>query len=129
MPFGRVIAVWMLLMLAETAHGWLRAIFIAPVLGDLRTRQVGVLIGCAIIFAITLATIRWMHTRTAGSQHLAGGIWVVLTLAFEITLGLAMNLGAARIVADYDPSRGGFMVLGLAFMFLAPRLAAKLRGV
>ena len=129
MPFGRVIAVWMLLMLAETAHGWLRAILIAPAVGDLRARQVGVLVGCLIIFAITVATIRWMGTRTSRSQFLAGGIWVVLTLAFEVSLGLAMNLGAARILEDYNPARGGLMWLGLAFMFLAPRLAAKLRRV
>lgn len=129
MPFGRIIAVWMLLMLAETAHGWLRAIFIAPALGDLRARQIGVLVGCAIIFAITLATIRWMGTRSARSQYFAGSIWVLLTLAFEIALGLAMSLGAARILEDYDPTRGGFMALGLAFMFLTPRLAAKLRHV
>jgi len=129
MPFGRVIAVWMLLMLAETAHGWLRALFIAPALGDLRARQVGVLVGCLIIFAITVATIRRMGTRTSRSQFLAGGIWVVLTLAFEVSLGLAMNLGAARILEDYNPARGGLMWLGLAFMFLAPRLAAKLRRV
>jgi hypothetical protein len=32
-----------------------------------------------------------------------------------------------RILSDYNPARGGFMVLGLAFMFFAPRLAAKLR--
>jgi hypothetical protein len=129
MPLGRIIAVWMLLMLAETAHGWLRAIFIAPALGDLRARQVGVLIGCVIIFAITLTTIRWMGTRTSRSQYFAGLIWVLLTLAFEISLGLAMNLGAARVLQDYDLVRGGFMLLGLAFMFLAPRLAATLRRV
>lgn len=126
-PIGRVIAVWMLIMLAETAHGTVREIFIAPVLGDLRARQLGVPIGCLIIFALAWATARWMGALTRQSQLKAGALWVVLTLAFELALGLALNLGWARILSDYNPARGGFMVLGLIFMFFAPRLAARLR--
>jgi hypothetical protein len=128
-PFGRVIAVWMLIMLSETVHGIVREIFIAPVIGDLRARQFGVAIGCAIIFIIAWATIRWMRLTTVRTQLQAGALWIGLTLAFEILLGLALNLGWARILSDYNPARGGLMLAGLAFMLFAPRLAAKLRGL
>ena len=55
---------WMLIMLAETVHGMVRELFIAPVLGDLRARQLGVLVGCVLIFAIAWLTARWMGART-----------------------------------------------------------------
>jgi hypothetical protein len=126
-PFGRVIAVWMLIVLMETAHGAVREMFIAPVLGDLRARQLGVLAGSLIIFAIACATIRWMQLTSPRSQLQAGAIWVTLTLAFEIVLGLSVGATWERILLDYNPARGGFMVLGFVFMFFAPRLAAKLR--
>jgi hypothetical protein len=42
-------------------------------------------------------------------------------------LGRALGLSWFRILSDYDPSRGGFMGLGIAFMVFAPTLAAKLR--
>jgi hypothetical protein len=117
----------MLIVLAETVHGAVREMFIAPVLGDLHARQLGVLVGSLIIFAIACSTIRWMRLTSPRAQLQAGAIWVALTLAFEILLALSVGATWERILSDYNPARGGFMVLGLAFMFFAPRLAAKLR--
>jgi hypothetical protein len=117
----------MLIVLAETAHGAVREMFIAPVLGDLHARQLGVVVGSVIIFAIACGTIRWMRLAAPRSQLQAGATWVGLTLAFEILLGLFVGATWDRILSDYNPARGGLMVLGLAFMFFAPRLAAKLR--
>jgi hypothetical protein len=122
-----VIAAWMLIMLAEAVHGAAREMFIAPVLGDLHARQLGVLVGSLIIFAIACGTIRWMRLAAPRSQLQAGALWVTFTLAFEILLGLFTGASSERILSDYNPLRGGFMMLGLAFMFFAPRLAAKLR--
>jgi hypothetical protein len=118
----------MSIMLAETAHGIVRVVFIAPVIGDLHARQIGAAIGCVIIFIIAWSTIRWMRVVTARAQIQAGALWLLLTFAFEILLGLALNLGWARILSDYDPTHGGLMLAGLVFMLFAPRLAAKLRG-
>jgi hypothetical protein len=126
-PWLRATLVWMLIMLAETAHGALREIFIAPVVGDLRARQLGIPIGCVIVFIIAWATVRWMGAATRHIQLLVGLWWAALTLGFEFVLGRAIGLSWSRILADYDPSRGGFMVLGIAFMVFAPMLAAELR--
>jgi hypothetical protein len=56
-----------------------------------------------------------------------GALWVGLTLVFEFSLGRATGASWSRILSDYDPSRGGLMLLGMAFMFLAPMLAARFR--
>ena len=117
----------MLITLAETAHGVVREIFIAPELGDLRARQLGIPFACVIVFVIAWATARWMGAATRRAQLLAGLWWGALTLGFEFVLGRAIGLSWSRILADYDPSRRGFMVFGIAFMVFAPMLAAKLR--
>jgi hypothetical protein len=88
-----------------------------------------VLIGCLLIFLIALATARWLNATARRTQLLVGVFWVALTVSFEIALGLALSLTWARILSDYNPARGGFMLLGLAFMAAAPMLAAKLRRV
>ncbi|HTU65885.1 MAG TPA: hypothetical protein VMF52_08045 [Steroidobacteraceae bacterium] len=129
MPIGRVVAVWMLLMLVETAHGIAREVFLAPLLGDLQARQLGVAVGSLLVFLIALATVRWMGARTARSQWMAGGTWVALTFSFEVLLGLWLGFSWHRILADYDPARGGFMVLGLVVMLIAPRVTARIRGL
>jgi hypothetical protein len=127
MPWLRASLVWMLMMLAETGHGVIREVFIAPVIGGLRARQLGVLVGCVIIFIIAWLTARWMNARTTREQLYAGGFWVALTLIFEIALGRATNLGWTRILSDYNPLHGGLMLLGLAFMFITPWLTRRLR--
>ena len=127
MPLYRVIVVWALIMLAESGHGAIREVFIAPVIGDLAARQLGVFIGCGIIFAIAWLTARWMGARTRRAQWQAGALWVVLTLAFEIVLGRMLGLSWVRILSDYNFARGGLMIFGLAFMLAAPRLAWALR--
>ncbi len=116
-------------MLLETAHGIVRNLFIAPVIGDLRARQAGVIVGSALAFVVAWLTSNWLGAGSRRALLLVGALWVALTLAFEIVLGRAMGASWDRISADYDPLRGGFMILGLAFMFVSPLLAAKLRRV
>jgi hypothetical protein len=126
-PWWRASLTWMLIILAETLHGMVREIFIAPVLGDLRARQIGVFVGCVLIFIIAWLTARWIGARSHRTQLAVGALWVVLTLVFEIALGRALGASWERILEDYNPARGGFMILGMAFLFLAPRLAATWR--
>jgi hypothetical protein len=126
-PWRRATLAWMLIILLESVNGTIREIFIAPVLGDLRARQLGVPVACVIVFLVAWATSRWIGAATSRLHLLVGAWWVALTLAFECALGRAIGLSWSRILADYDPTRGGFMVLGLAFMVFAPVLAAKLR--
>lgn len=123
----RATLAWMLIMLAETGHGVVREVFIAPAIGGLRARQLGVLVACVIIFVIALLLARWMKAGTRRDQFRVGAYWVALTLVFEFALGRAIGLGWPRILSDYNPAHGGYMLLGLAFMFLTPWLTRKLR--
>jgi hypothetical protein len=118
----------MLIILAETLHGIARGILLAPVLGDLRARQWGVPVGCLIILAVACLTTRWMGAPTRAAQLRVGIFWAALTLLFEAILGRALGLGWDRILSDYNPARGGWMMAGIAFMAVAPLLAAKLRN-
>lgn len=118
----------MLIILVETLHGMAREVFIAPALGDLRARQVGVFVGCVLIFLITWVTARWLGARSRRTRLQVGAFWVLATLGFEFALGRALGASWERILEDYNPARGGFMILGMAFLFLSPMLAARLRA-
>jgi hypothetical protein len=125
-PWWRASLTWMLIVLAETLHGMSREIFIAPLLGDWRARQLGVPVGM-LIFAIAWLTAGWMGAGSPRAQLRVGAYWVAMTLAFEFALGRATGASWSRILEDYNPARGGFMILGMAFLFLAPMLAARWR--
>src|SRR3954467_13562282 len=99
-PWHRATLVWMLIILAETLHGSVREGFIAPVLGDLRARQIGVPVGSVLILLIAWATVRWMSAGTRRVQLAVGGYWALLTLTFELLLGRVLGLTWSHIAED-----------------------------
>jgi hypothetical protein len=128
MSWPKAFAAWIFIAIAESIHGTLRRLYVLPVIGDLRAHQVGVLIGCLIIFAIALACIRWVDARTLSEQLRVGTFWMVLMASFEVSLGLAFGYSLDRILLDYNIAEGRFMIFGMVFMLFAPALAAKARG-
>lgn len=128
MNWSRAFATWVFIAVAESIHGILRRIFILPVLGDLRAHQVGMLVGCLIIFAVAWFCIRWIDARTFSEQLKVGAFWMVLMAIFEMSLGLAFGYSQERIFADYNVVEGRLMIFGMMFMLFAPALAAKARG-
>jgi hypothetical protein len=125
----RAFAVWLVIIAVETVHGILRTMLLVPLVGDLPARQIGVLVGSFLIFAVACLCIRWIAATTKLRLLGVGVLWTVLTVLFEIGLGrLVLDLPWDRITEDYDLTRGGFLVLGLLFMAVSPLLAARIRG-
>ncbi len=128
MPILKSVVVWLVIIAVETAHGIVRGLWIQPAIGDMPARQLGVPVACALNFLVAWLFIRWLRP-TAGQALWIGALWVVLTVAFEIGLGLALGLPFARIAQDYDLTQGGLMPLGLLLLGLSPWLALRLRRV
>lgn len=129
MCYVRAFWVWVMIMTAETIHGILRTLFLVPLSGDLRARQIGVLIGSILIFGIAFLFDRWISAVETGTRIRIGLFWLVLTLVFELALGVfVLGLSRERILSDYAIWRGGLMPLGLIVLVLAPLLAARMRG-
>ncbi len=129
MNWKRVFLVWLMIAAAETANGSLRRLFLVPFIGDMPSRQIGVFLGSALIFLITALCRRTFVLASTRQQLLAGAFWVLLTLCFEVGLGLLTGATWERILSDYDLRQGGLMIFGLTFMLFSPLLAAKLPGV
>ncbi|MBV9835389.1 MAG: hypothetical protein JO055_13330 [Alphaproteobacteria bacterium] len=126
----RPIAVWFMIIVAECVNGLVRALFLEAPLGDRVTHQLGVAVGSFLVIAIALASSRWMQVRSTAGLIIVGALWMVLTFVFDVGLGVILIDGSfERVMADYDPRRGGLMLLGMAVLGLAPFLAATLRGI
>ena len=127
---GKALVVWLFLIAAEVVHGTLRTIFLAPAIGDFRARQVSVFSGSLIILLLACVCARWLGARTTASQIAIGGLWLTLTLAFEVAVGrLAFGLSWERLASDYNLLRGGLLPIGLAVLSCAPAIASRLRHV
>jgi hypothetical protein len=123
----RALVIWLLIVAAETLQGGLRRMLFDPDV-EFVVRQVSVLTGALIIFAITWACMRWLRIRSTAGALGVGVLWVVLTLGFEVVIGRALGLGWARIAADYDLLHGGLMPLGLLAMALTPWAVRRLKA-
>jgi hypothetical protein len=115
----------MLMMLLETGNGYVRELFVAPELGALRARQLGLLVGSALVLLTAWACSAWLRADTPRKQLIIGGYWVALTLIFEFALGRAMGESWTSLLTDYNPLRGGYMLVGLLVLFAAPWLTRR----
>ncbi|NTU57932.1 MAG: hypothetical protein HGB00_03280 [Chlorobiaceae bacterium] len=127
MKWTRALSAWFAVMSLESVSGTLRRLYLVPVAGELRSHQIGMTVGCIIIFTVTWLAIDWIGSRSFRMQLKVGALWVFLTILFESGLGLLFGYSPDRIIADYDLSRGGLMGIGLLFLLFAPALAASLR--
>lgn len=122
--------VWLVIIFAEILHGTARIVWLEPVVGDLRARQISVFTASVIILAIVISLIKWIGAKTIPQLLAVGGFWLFLTIGFEILFGLlVMQVSWQRIASDYNLLQGGLMPIGLLFLALSPLIAAKIRRV
>ncbi len=124
---GRGLFVWCCFMAIETAHGILRGIFLVPRVGLEMSNLIGWPIAALIVFGVTLLTSRWVGLSSTRALLTLGTLWLVLTLVFEISIGLLQGLDAAQIIREINPLSGSTLLYSLAVVFLSPYFAARLR--
>lgn len=125
--FLRAIAIWLLIMAAESAQGVMRRLLLSDQT-EHALRQLSVGLGAVAIFIVTWLCMPWMRVRSTGAARTIGLVWVALTVCFEIGLGRLTGAGWDRIFADYDLLRGGLMPLGLLAMALTPWAVLRLQA-
>lgn len=122
----RGVAVWVLIMLIETLHGVLRGLFLAPHVGEETASRIGWPVGLALVFLVSLLTIRWTGITGASSLLRLGAVWALLTVGFELLIGVLRGLDQAQLLAALDP-RTGSIPYSAIVMFLAPLMADRFR--
>jgi len=126
----RALLISMVIALAETVHGILRVRLLNRRVGDHRARQISVGTASIIIMVIAWLTMPWIAPASPGDARAVGVLWLAAMLAFEFSLGrLVFHLPWGRILADFDPRRGGLLGFGMLVLFFAPWLTARWHGL
>ena len=129
MNWGRAIAIWLLILTAESINGTIRRIWLVPALGEHTAHQIGVVVASVLILFIACLTARWLDARTFKAQLQVGVLWVALMLAFEFGVGFAIGYSLPQMLVEYDLSRGGLMGLGFLVLLFAPAFGAWVKSV
>lgn len=124
------LVVFFFIALIETIHGILRARLLAPKVGDLRSRQLGVITGSALILLAALVSVAWINPPTRLDALYAGVLWVVLMGGYEVALGhFVFKLSWERILGDFNVAKGGFLGFGMLVLALAPLITGRMLGL
>lgn len=116
------------MILVESIHGSLREFVIAPLIGESLARQLSFFTGSFLILTLASLTAPWLNATTRQHQLQVGVLWMVLMFLFEVGLGLARSFSWERINSEYNPAKGGFMLIGMIILLLAPVIGAWLRS-
>ncbi|MDZ4083094.1 MAG: hypothetical protein U1E10_09170 [Bdellovibrionales bacterium] len=126
----RAFLIWTLIAVLEVIHGILRARFIAPMIGDLRSRQVGVFSGSLLFFAVTLASFDWMRIDSSEQAFAVGGLWLLCMLVLEFSVGrFVFHFGWKWLFNDFNFFKGRLLAFGMVFLALSPYLVGKIRNL
>ena len=122
----RALVVWLLMLLAASANGAVRDSLLIPIMGDFAGRALSTLMLSIIVVFLTWLTIRWIDPRGRRDTWIIGGLWVVLTLAFEFVGGhFLFGTQWSQLLEDYNVLRGRIWVVALVTIAVAPRACAR----
>jgi hypothetical protein len=124
----RGLLIWLLIMMVETIHGVLRGALVVPHLGVTAAERIGWPVAALLVMGIVLLTIRWIGLHTRRSLLGLGAAWAVLTVLFELAVGVLRGLDAAALLAALDPLTAS-VPWSAALMLVTPLVAARLRGI
>ena len=121
---------FLLIAVAETIQGIWRVRVLNRRVGDKKARQIGLLSGSAIILVLSLILIHWVKPSSPLDAFIIGGIWVLLMVSFDISIGrFAFKMKWKRILRDFNPREGGYLGFGMLFLFFCPVIVYSLRAI
>jgi hypothetical protein len=105
-------------------------LWLIPRLGQQTGRVVSPVILSAVAVLVTWLTIGWIAPGSGADALKVGGLWLLLTLAFEFLVG---HYGFRKpwpvLLEDYHIERGRIWIIVLLTVLFAPLWTAKLRRI
>ena len=119
--FPRATLLWLALVVLAILNGSLRTFCILPLTGEKTAHVLSSLLLSALIFGFTWITASWMNYQTVQQAWMTGGLWLVLTAAFEFLAGHYL-FGASweKLFSDYNLMQGRIWILILITTFISP---------
>jgi len=125
----KTLLMWLVLLAAMMGNGTFRVLVLQPWLGEELARQVACVLGIGILLALTAPFLDRVGDVGSGVLFGIGGVWLVLTVAFEFLFGRYIS-GATweSLLTDYDLRRGRLWPLVLSTVLVAPWLVSLVRS-
>ncbi len=119
----RIAALCVLLASAETLHGIARTTLAVPRLGKDRATKWSALTGTVLAAALCAWWVPGVGLTGSAAHLLLGLVLAAFMAAFDIALGLGLlRKPWARVLQDFNPATGNYLLYGLMALSLLPWL-------
>jgi hypothetical protein len=124
----RLMLAWVGLVPLMIANGFARVSLYGPSMSELTAHQISSVTGIALLAIYTWLVFPWLRLDSARAAWGAGGLWLVLTVAFEFLFGhFVAGNSWARLLKDYNLLEGRVWLLVLVAIVAVPRLILEVR--
>lgn len=127
--FAKAIFVWAAILVFAICNGALRDLVLADAIGQVPARFLSGIVLCMAIVAAAALSAPWFGSVPLRSRWRMGGLWLVLTLSFEMAVGYAQHQSWQLLLDAYTLQGGNLWPLVLFVTFIAPWAGARIRGV
>lgn len=124
----KYILYWLPMILIAFANATLRELVIVRYFNEFLSGQLStitLIVFCGIYIWLILP---YLNILNSGEAFLIGIVWVVLTMAFEFTLGRLTNKSWAELFREYNLFAGNLWSLFLLCLFILPYLFYIIRN-
>ena len=125
---SKAAALWFGILLLAVLNGALREDVLTLRLGLIAGTMFSGAILCCCIFAVAYAAYPWWGQVDAGIFWKIGGLWVALTVTFEVLFGIYVRGESWRtLLGAYTFKDGNLWSLVLVSTLTAPAITARMR--
>lgn len=124
----KAVAVWLVILVLAFANAALREMVLEPWIGKIRGLTLSGLILSVLVLATAYVSLPWLDATREPQLIAIGAGWFVLSLAFDLLLGMTQGERLRQQLDAYLFKRGNLWPVVLLVTASAPYLAAKLRG-
>ena len=113
---------WLPMILIAFANATIREVLLIKHFSEIRAHQLSTITLIIFCSVYTWYILPYLDIQNSKKAFLIGLIWVVLTVAFEFTLGRLTNKSWEHLFQDYNLFAGRIWLLFLFCLFILPYL-------
>jgi hypothetical protein len=124
----RYVAAWFGMMVIAILNGGFRDYVYRPHMGDLAAHQLSTVLLVLGFAAYFFGLFRLWPLQTARQARSVGLLWFLMTVAFEVGIGLMAGLSWAGVLQAYNLLDGRIWILVPLWVLVAPYLYFRCAG-
>ena len=121
------VLIWLSIIPLAILNGGLREKLLINWLGESYAEPVSGIILCLLIFIVSLVFIPRIGKGESTIYLKMGILWIILTIIFETTFGLATGNSFSELMKAYDITTGNLWLIVVVVIGISPLLIAKIK--